>query len=85
MPDLKENPCTLCRLLSVLGRVEVFLNSTISPLVLSCVFGVLLLYDKLRFPLDSIQILRRNVKTETERKISEGFVARRIGPRSMEK
>ena len=68
----------------VLGRVEVFPNSTISPLVLSYVFGIILLYDKLRFPFDVIKTLWSNTAAETERKIGGGLFAR-IGLNSVEK
>ena len=68
----------------VLGRVEVFPNSTISPLVLSHIFGIFLLYDKLRFPFGIIKILWSNTAAETERKIGKRLVAR-IGLNSVEK
>ena len=49
MLDLKGSPCLSCCLLLGLGRVEVFLNSTISPPILSYVIGAFHLCDKLRF------------------------------------
>lgn len=45
----KRNPCLSYCLLLGLGCVEVFLNSTISSLLLSYVFGAFHLCDKLRF------------------------------------
>ena len=49
MLDLKGSPCLSCCLLLGLGRVEVFLNSTISPPILSYAIGAFHLCDKLRF------------------------------------
>lgn len=82
MLDLRGNPFLSCCLLLVQGRVEVFLNSTISPPILSYVFGVFNLCDKVRFR--DIKICWSNSTPKMERKIGEGSVLR-IGPLSEEK